>query len=241
MVKLETKLNKRNIQVKLLQNNNIPYIVNEAKTNRLSLRFNREGVLVVRKPIHMPCDKMELFIEKNIEWVLKNYSVYKKVERNYLDEEEYLYLGKKYYLSINENKHQAVHLHENKMYVFVPKNQTAEKVIEKWRKEEAEKVLSEILYACFKKMDEYFNIYPKLEIKAYKARWGTCYPKKNKISLNLSLIHVDVDLIEYVVFHELCHFIHLDHSPLFHKTLRKYVPDEAKKRQRLKKYKCYYK
>lgn len=241
MVKLEIKSNKRNIQVKSLLNNKIPYNILDSKSNRLSLKFNREGILVIRKPILMPYDKMEMFIDKNIDWVIKNYSVYKKTERNYFDGEEYLYLGKKYYLVVNENKHQAVHLHENKMYVFVPNNKTAEQVIEKWKKEESEKILSEVLYMCFKKMDEYFEIFPKLEIKAYKARWGTCYPKKNKISLNISLIHVDIDLIEYVVFHELCHFIHLDHSPLFHKTLRKYVPDEHKKRQRLKKYKCYYK
>lgn len=188
----------------------------------------------------MALDKMELFVEKHIDWIIKNYRLSKPVERKYLDGEEYLYLGKVYYLKIIENKHPGVHLNDNIMFVYV-NNQSPEKIIDKWKKEEAEKIFQEIMYNCYIKMDKYFNKYPILEIKSYKARWGTCYPKKNKISLNISLIHVDVDLIEYVIFHELCHFIHLDHSKNFHDLLKTYIPDETKKRQRLKKYKCYYK
>ena len=69
MVKLEIKSNKRNIQVKPLLNNKIPYNILDSKSNRLSLKFNREGILVIRKPILMPYDKMEMFIDKNIDWV----------------------------------------------------------------------------------------------------------------------------------------------------------------------------
>ena len=237
---MDTKLNKENIQVLLLEKNNIPYEVFVVKTRRLSLKFTREGILNIRKPQIMPNCKMEMFIEKNIDWIKKNYEVYKKIQRLYVDGEEYLYLGKKYYLCVIENKHQAVHIHEDKMYVFFPKGISPSIVIEKWRKETAEKIFSEVLYSCFKKMEEQLTIYPKLEIKKYKARWGTCYPKKNKISLNIALVHVEMELIEYVIFHELCHYVYLDHSPMFHKLLKKYVPDEKNRRNKLKKYRCYY-
>lgn len=189
----------------------------------------------------MPINKVEQFVEMHIDWILKHYETCKVIERKFVSGEEYLYLGKKYKLNIVPNKYQQVYINDDQIYVFVPYNKTPEVILDKWRKEEAEKVFNVVLHSCFEKINKYLNQYPLLEIKKYKARWGTCYPKKNKISINLSLIHVDVDLIEYVVFHELAHFVYADHSREYHNLLQKYVPDEYKKRTRLKKYKCDYK
>lgn len=189
----------------------------------------------------MPISKVEQFVEMHLDWVLKHHVNALPIERNYVTGEEYLYLGKKYKLNVVNNKYQQVYINENTIYVFVPFNKTCEQILEKWRKEEAEKTFTLILHSCFDKMKYLLKQFPVLEIKHYKARWGTCYPKKNKISLNLSLIHTDVDLIEYVVFHELTHFIHADHSKAYHQVLQSFVPDEYKRRTRLKKYRCDYK
>lgn len=189
----------------------------------------------------MPITKVEQFVLLHIDWVLKHYENAKVTERTFTTGEEYLYLGKKYKLNVVSNKYQQVYINDNQIYVFVPYNKTAEQVLEKWRKEEAEKVFSVILHNCFDKIKIYLKQFPLLEIKHYKARWGTCYPKKNKISINLSLIHTEIDLIEYVIMHELVHFIYPNHSNEYHSFLQRYIPDEYKRRTRLKKYKCDYK
>jgi predicted metal-dependent hydrolase len=59
--------------------------------------------------------------------------------------------------------------------------------------------------------------------------------------LNISLIHVPLALIEYVIFHELVHFVYPNHSKEFHALLKKYVHDERMKRQKLKNYCIIYK
>jgi predicted metal-dependent hydrolase len=83
--------------------------------------------------------------------------------------------------------------------------------------------------------------YPNLIIKSSKSRWGCCYINENKIMLNISLIHVPLDLIEYVVFHELVHFVIPNHSKEFHDLLNRYVHNEKEKRNRLKNYCIVYK
>lgn len=205
------------------------------------MKYDREGVLVIRKPTLMPLLKVEQFIEQHIDWILKHYDSTRPLERQYVTGEDYLYLGKKYKLNIIGNKYPQVYVNDGVIYVYVPYTKTPEQVLEKWRKEEAEKTFTILLHHCFDKMKAYLKKFPTLEIKKYKARWGTCYPKKNKISINLSLIHVEIDLIEYVIYHELVHFIHCNHSNEFHHFLQKFVFDEHKKRTRLKKYKCDYK
>lgn len=229
------------MQVQLLCQKKIPHKIVNAKTNRLTLKFSRDGILVIRKPYLMPLSKVEQFVQMHLDWVLKHYENAAPVIRNYVTGEEYLFLGKKYHLNIVSNKYQQVYINEDTIYVFVPYKKTPEQVLEIWRKEEAEKTFTVILHSCFDKMKHHLKMFPQLEIKHYKARWGTCYPKKNKISLNLSLIHTDIDLIEYVMFHELTHFIYADHSKAYHQVLQHYVPDEYKRRARLKKYKCDYK
>lgn len=229
------------MQLPFLNQHKIPHKIVNANTKRLTLKFNRDGILVVRKPYVMPIDKVEKFIELHINWILKHFETAQPIKRKYESGEEYLYLGKKYLLNVVGNKYQQVYINDNVIYVFVPHNKTAEQVLEAWRKEEAEKVFSVILHSCFDKMRLHLKQFPLLEIKHYKARWGTCYPRKNKISINLSLIHVEIDLIEYVIYHELVHFIHADHSKEYHDFLKRFVPDEFKRRSRLKKYKCDYK
>ena len=63
---------------------------------------------------------------------------------------------------------------------------------------------------------------------------------KFSIVLNLALIHVPVYLIEYVIYHELTHFIHMNHQSGFHKHLQKYVENENVLRKELNKYKADY-
>ena len=53
-----------------------------------------------------------------------------------------------------------------------------------------------------------------IKIKSLKSLWGCCSIEK-KLTFNLALIMVPANVLEYVVIHELCHFIHHDHSKRF--------------------------
>lgn len=73
-----------------------------------------------------------------------------------------------------------------------------------------------------------FNI-EKLRIKKMKSAWGICYRNKS-ITLNLLLICCPIEIIDYVIFHELCHLKHMNHSKDFWNEVANFQPDfkEAK-------------
>lgn len=73
---------------------------------------------------------------------------------------------------------------------------------------------------------------PAIRFRRMKTRWGSCNPKALTLNFNLDLIIAPIECIEYVVFHELVHLIHCDHSKSFHACLESYLPD-AKQRRRL--------
>ena len=76
--------------------------------------------------------------------------------------------------------------------------------------------------------------YPKLRIRVMKTRWGVCNRKNNTVTLNLDLIKYSVDKLDYVIIHELSHFVHFNHSESFWKLVSKYCPDYKKIRKELR-------
>ena len=71
-----------------------------------------------------------------------------------------------------------------------------------------------------------------LRIRPMRSLWGSLSPT-GAISLNLALAFADEALAEYVLVHEMAHFIARDHSPRFWKTVGQFYPDYAKRRQEL--------
>jgi predicted metal-dependent hydrolase len=75
--------------------------------------------------------------------------------------------------------------------------------------------------------------YGRITIRHQKTRWGSCSSKGN-INYNCMLMLVPDELQDYVVVHELCHRIHMNHSPEFWAEVAKVLPDYKQRRKRLK-------
>ena len=73
----------------------------------------------------------------------------------------------------------------------------------------------------------------KMTLSNAGTRWGSA-ASDGSIRLNWRLIHFKLDIIDYVVVHELSHLRVMDHSPLFWDTVRHVVPDYAQRRAQLR-------
>ncbi len=97
-------------------------------------------------------------------------------------------------------------------------------MLNSWFKKKAKEIfkiyLDEAYYAFEEKIP-----YPNLKIRTMKTRWGVCNRKTNTITLNLELIKKDQSCLNYVIVHELSHFLHFDHSKSFWMTVEKYCPE----------------
>lgn len=82
---------------------------------------------------------------------------------------------------------------------------------------------------------KYVSDMPQIKFRHMKSRWGSCNAAKRTLTFNYALVHAPTDCIEYVVYHEFTHFIHLDHSKSYYDELSKFVPDYKEKRKKLEK------
>jgi predicted metal-dependent hydrolase len=56
---------------------------------------------------------------------------------------------------------------------------------------------------------------PRVAVRAQRARWGSASSRTRTLALNWRLLLGTPDALEYVVLHELCHFLEMSHSPRF--------------------------
>ena len=89
------------------------------------------------------------------------------------------------------------------------------------------------------KLDElagrYGFAYNRLYVRNQRTLWGSC-SSKNNISLNMNLVRLPAELIEYVILHELVHTRVRNHGPSFWAELEKIAGDPQPLRKKLRAY-----
>lgn len=75
--------------------------------------------------------------------------------------------------------------------------------------------------------------YQKLRLSSAGTRWGSA-SVDGCIRLNWRLIHLKLDMVDYVVVHELSHLRHMDHSPQFWEVVASVMPDHQQRRRALR-------
>lgn len=93
-----------------------------------------------------------------------------------------------------------------------------------WLKKQAKKILNPWLHELSLETNLPFT---SLTIRGQTTRWGSCSSKK-AINLNYKLLFLPDKLVEYVLLHELCHTVHLNHSEKFWHLMQK-IDDNSKK------------
>ncbi len=82
--------------------------------------------------------------------------------------------------------------------------------------------------------DTYGFRYTQVRFGTQKGRWGSC-SSKGTISLNVGLMELETELIDYVLIHELCHTRQMNHSSEFWTLVEQCMPDYKLRRKELKR------
>lgn len=118
-------------------------------------------------------------------------------------------------------------LYNNKLFI----NNTSK--VEKYIKEFAYDFFNERLNYIYNIFEEKIP-YPKLKVRKMSTRWGVCNKKDKTITLNFELIRMDVKYTDYVIIHELSHFVYFDHSKNFWNLVGKYCSNYKELRKEMK-------
>ncbi|MGI6324354.1 MAG: M48 family metallopeptidase [Bacilli bacterium] len=195
--------------------NEVYEVIIEKKKNRNTyIRVKDDFTIYVTTNYLMNKNDLIKLLNNNISAIKKMINREKRKQVKYIDG---YYLGKSYDIIILPQLREPT-INGNKLFIDDKDN------INKWYKKEANRIFNERLNYILDCFNE--NIpKPTLKIRKMKSRWGVCNQKKQQITLNLELIKHDIMTIDYVIVHELCHFIYPNHSRFFWTLVAKYIPN----------------
>ena len=205
--------NGKNYEIKIIKKN----------IKNTYIRVKEDMIIYVTTNYLTPVSYIKKLIGEN------TINIYKMIDRQAKKQEKkesYYLLGKKYDIILC-NIFNKVVIDDNKIYT---KN---EKMLDRFTREKAKEIFTERLIKCHEKMNKITPM-PRLIVKKMKQKWGYCNKRDELITLNLELIKYDVDEIDYVIIHELCHFIHFNHSKQFWECVSKYKPNYKTNRKILR-------
>ena len=194
---------KYNINI-IRKNNKNTYI--RFKDNEIIVTTN---YLVSDKKIDRLIKDNRVFIEKQIDKFI-NYNNNKNIDG-------YMLFGSIYNI-IYINSIDDVIIENGKIYA------SSEKNLDRYLKNYIYRVYSDRLEHFSNLFEESLPKY-NLKIRKMKSRWGVCNINNNNITLNLDLSKYDIKYLDYVIIHELSHFIHFNHSKSFWLLVSKYCPN----------------
>ncbi len=139
------------------------------------------------------------------------------------------------YFSRNQQG-EAIFCQDGKLYFYTLETEDSEynrQLYESWQKIQVGILCDQIsrnYYPVFQKLG---IPYPTIKIRKMSSRWGSCIPRKQKVTFNSQLLEKPIESIEYVVVHEFSHFIHPNHSKNFYDFVGQILPDWKWRKQLL--------
>lgn len=193
---------------------------------------NKNTYIRVKSDLTLYVTTNVLSSNKSIEKLIKeNRKAIEKMYEKQLTKKEnntgFYYLGKRYDIVYTNGKEITF----GKTKVFIGKDIN----IDNWYKKEAKKIFKEHLDNCYNNFTKKIP-YPSLRIRKMTSRWGVCNYKDIVVTLNLELIKRDLDCLDYVIYHELSHLIHHDHSDKFWSLVEENYPNYKIVRRKMKNY-----
>lgn len=225
----------------------IPFVLARSSARRtLTITIDEKADVNVASPYHMKEREVFDFINEKARWITEKVREARK-NKTILDQKEFdhgkqfLFLGKKYKLSIFERNIKRGNVSFNALegwFVTVPqrlsckerRSKVKEKMLQ-WYRVQAKEVLGGRIFHYSRLM----GVEPKkIAVRTQKRLWGCCDYNTQTIRLNWQIILSPIKVVDYIVLHELCHLTIPNHSRRFWKKVEKFMPDFRSYKQWLK-------
>lgn len=200
----------------------IEYEIIRKKNKNLYFRFDKNSKLIITCPKYISDNEVRDLISKNSSSILK---LYEKSKIKNIKYQNFYYLGNEYKIIYDLNSNEVT-LKDDE--IICKNDEELSDFIDK----ETLRIFNEeveICKKCFNKLPDF-----TLKIRDMKSRWGVNNTRKRIITLNSELIKYRIDLIDYVIVHEMAHFYEGNHSKNFWKIVEEVIPDYKLKRKELR-------
>jgi predicted metal-dependent hydrolase len=203
----------------------------------VSIFVERDGSLSARVPKEMPKEEIqsvlaskEYQIHKNLaEWATLNET---KILREYVSGQSFLYLGRNYRLTLVDDEYDSLVLKNGFFLLPKSKKMAAKGLFKEFYKHKLTEKIQPLIIKFQQKMGVQSNAIRVMELG---NRWASCTNKKD-LNFHWKCAMAPMNVLHYIIVHELAHLIHDNHSHAFWNTVDKVLPSYHKEKEWLRQY-----
>lgn len=210
------------------------YRISYSNRKTLSIIVERDRSLLVRAPRNMPAEQIQQLVDEKKLWIYEKIRHPQKypptpVKKEFTTGETILYLGRNYRLEITDDTTDGIQF-DSRFYISRRQKSHAAELFQAWYMERArEKLLRRIRHFA-----ETMGVkYKRLLISDLKYRWASCTPKNN-LNFNWRIIKAPMNVVDYLIVHELAHLLEPNHTAKFWNIIAVQVPEYEKPKKWLK-------
>lgn len=216
----------------------IQYTVVKQKRKTATIVIDKEQQVIVKVPERMTQRQIDTLILQHSTWIEEMLA--KKKARleasDWLITGKQLYLGNYWPVTIKQVPLQGGQiLFNTEMGFKLVTDGTvvcARQLMEQFYRRKAQEMIPPLVmhYA-----EQVGVSYGKITIRKQETRWGSCSSSGN-LSFNMKILFAPIEMIEYIVLHEVMHLRHFDHSKAFWADIENYMPDYKTRMSYFKQY-----
>ena len=213
----------------------VPDKIIRSNRRTLSISIQKNGNVVVKAPLKMKDELINKFINQKQDWIAEKLMSVNTTLAKFDDIINYnkvLIYGSKYQIKLIESR--KIELSDS-LEMFFPKKIEPEKrlkYLKSWYKKFAKKVLQTRIEMLASKYNLKFQAF---KINDTKGRWGSCNTR-GLICINFRVVMLPPYIIDYILTHELCHLLEMNHSKNFWIHVLNFYPETKRAKTDLKEY-----
>ena len=211
----------------------------EMKTSRLKVYPDQRVVLSL--PQNAPDSWAISFVSEKTTWIEKKLESFKQtvgyaattvIKNGY----SIRMLGEDLIFSVAYSKRIYIYREGKLIHVCTPDVDDQKKLLaqfEKWWKKESLEIIKRRLDQWYPVIEKYGIGKPNIGIRKMKTLWGSCSVCRKTIVFNQYLTKAKIPCIDYVILHELTHFLYPNHSKQFYSFVSINMPDWKERKELL--------
>lgn len=197
------------------------------------LKIYTDQTVVISVPSSVPKEWIQIFLEQKANWIEKKlerfaatigYASTNEIRNGY----SIKMFGEDLIFSVSKTDKNYIYREAKTICIGNTDPNNQEKLMEqfeKWWRNESVRFLEKRIAEYYPIIKKYDKSLPKVQVRKMKTLWGSCSINRGIITFNQYLIKAKPACIDYVVLHELVHFIYPNHSRQFYDFLSIYMPD----------------
>ena len=218
----------------VLRGHQVEYALTRKPVKNINIRVRSDGTVGVSAPHRVTDQQVEEILVSRADFILGALEKFSALaqqgsrEPTHAQGENIYFLGSQYTIQLQEGKKNQAELAGDRIVLRLrdPSDQDLrKKTMEAFYKEQCLAITTELCRQIHPRLEPLGVPAPEIKVRSMTSRWGSCKPSDKRVTFAWQLVKAPVACVEYVVWHELVHFLHLNHSPAFYGCLESFLPD----------------